>query len=107
MATCKDILESTLDNTGVFDLEKPMFVMDCLAYVLDDAFKEGVMDMKYDDGRVDIEVIRRNMQRCITWTKKHKRGKKAFETAQKHVGLPCKNLITPVKTCFAYLIHSF
>ena len=26
---------------------------------------------------------------------------------QKHVGIPCKKLITPVKTCLAYLIHSF
>ena len=59
---CKAILESNFDRTGVFDLEKPMFVMDCLAYVLDDAFKEGVMDMKYDDGRVCTEVNSRNMQ---------------------------------------------
>ena len=107
LATCKAILEINFDNTGVFDLENTMFVIECLDHSLANACNTGVMDMKYDDGRVDIEVIRRNMQRCITWTKKHKRGKKAFETAQKHVGLPCKNLITPVKTCFAYLIHSF
>ena len=34
-------------------------------------------------------------------------GGKSLETAQNNVGLPCKKLITPVKTRFAYLIHSF
>ena len=30
-----------------------------------------------------------------------------METAQNHVRLPCKSLITPFKTSFSYLIHSF
>ena len=77
-----------------------MFVMDCLTHVLDNSFKAGVMDVKYDDVRVDNEVIRRNMQRCTTWTKKLQKGEKALETAQKYVGLPCKRIITPVKNSF-------
>ena len=30
-----------------------------------------------------------------------------METAQKHAGLPSKNIITPFETCVAYIIHSF
>ena len=30
-----------------------------------------------------------------------------MDTAQKHVELPCKILITPVRNCFAYIIHYF
>ena len=56
------------------------------------------MDVKYDDGRVDTEVTRSNMQRYITWTKISQKEAKSLETAQKHVGLPCKKLITPVKS---------
>ena len=107
LAICKDTLESTFDNTGVFDLGKPMFVMECHARVLVNTFKERLMYVQSDYGRVDTEVIRRNMQCCITWTKKTQNGAKVLETAQKHVVLPCKRLITPVKTCFYYLIHSF
>ena len=36
---------------------------------------------------------------------KPQKGAKALEIAQKHVGLHCKRLITPVKNRFAYLIH--
>ena len=69
LAACKAILESNFDNMGVFDFEKPMFVMECLDHVLDNTCKAGVMDVKSDYGGVDNEVTRRNMQRCITWTK--------------------------------------
>ena len=65
------------------------------------------MDVKYDDGRVDTEVTRSNMQRYITWTKISQKEEKSLETSQKYVGLPCKMLITPVKTRFVYIIHSF
>ena len=66
MATCKAILESTFDNTGVFDLENPMFVMECFAHVLANACKSGVMNVKSDDDRVDTAVTKSNIQRCIT-----------------------------------------
>ena len=107
LATIKSILEDTFDNTGVFDFGKPMFVMDLLAYVLTNACKAGVMGLKSDNIRVYTEVTRSNMQRCITWTKKSQKGAKSLMTAQEHVGIPCKRLITPVKTSFFYLIHSF
>ena len=59
-------------------MEKPMFVMECLSHVLDNACKAGVMDVKSDDGRVDTEVTRRNMQRCITWKNNHRRGQRLW-----------------------------
>ena len=90
-------MDSTFKNTDFFDLEKLMFVMECLARFLANTCKEGVIDVKYDNRRVDTEVTRRNMQRCTTWTKKYQKGEKALDTAQKHVGLTCKNLITPFK----------
>ena len=86
---------------------KPMFVMKFLFQVLANACNAGVMDVKSNDERVDTEVISRNMQCCITRTKNPQKGEKALETSQKHVELPCKRLITPVKTRFAYLIHCF
>ena len=46
LAICKAILGSNFDNTGVFDLVKPMFVMELLSHVLDNACKEGVLYMK-------------------------------------------------------------
>ena len=49
--------------------------MECLAHVLANAYKVVVMDVQYDDERVDTEVTRRNMQRCINWKKIAKGGK--------------------------------
>ena len=46
---CKEILESNFDNTGVFDLEKPMFVMECLDHVLAKSCNAGVMDTQLDN----------------------------------------------------------
>ena len=65
LVRCKAILEITFDNTGVFDLGEPMFVMDFLAHVLANSRKSGLMDVQSDDGRVDNEVTRINIQRCI------------------------------------------
>ena len=53
LVSCKAILESTFDNTGVFDLEKPMFLIEYLAHVLDNDCKAGVTYVTYYDGRVD------------------------------------------------------
>ena len=36
---------------------------------------------------------------------KSQKEAEALETAQQHVGLPCKRIITPVKTNFTYLTH--
>ena len=57
----KAILESTFENKGVFDLENPIFVMECLDNVLINSFNSVVTNVKSDDGRVDTEVTRSNM----------------------------------------------
>ena len=59
-------------------MEKPMFVMKFIAHVLVNYCKAGVMDMKYDYGRVDTEVTMRNLQRFTTWTKKITKWGKGF-----------------------------
>ena len=47
LARYKAILESNFNNTGVFDLGKPMFVMGFLAHALDNTYEAGLMDGKY------------------------------------------------------------
>ena len=74
LAIFKAILESTFDNTVVFDLGEPMFMMEWLECSLANSHKKELMDVQSDDGRLYTEVNRRNMQHCITWTKNHKGG---------------------------------
>ena len=59
---------------GVFDLEKPMFLMESISCVLDNACKAGLMYVKYDDIRVDTDMTRRNMQCYITCTNESQKG---------------------------------
>ena len=107
LATCKAMLESKFDNTGVFDLRKPMFVMECISQVLVNACKAGVMDVKSYYGQVDTEVTRKNMKRCITRKNKSQNVSKSLEVAQNYWALPLRRLIKHVKTRFSYIIQSF
>ena len=66
-----------------------------------------MQSIKSDDGEVDTELTRQNMQKCITWTKKRQKGARALRESQIHCGIKEKRLLTPVSTRFAYLIHSF
>ena len=59
MSRCTAILEINVDNKGVFDLGKPMFVMECLYHVLSNSCKAVVTGVQYDDVRVDTEVTTR------------------------------------------------
>ena len=59
-----------------------MFLMDCIDNVLANACKAGLMFVIYDDGRIDTEVTKRNMQRCITWKKITKEGKGFEDSAE-------------------------
>ena len=65
LARWNAILDIIFDNKIVFDLKKPMFVMECLAHFFANACNSVLMDVKYDDSKVYIEVTRRNMQRWI------------------------------------------
>ena len=75
LATGYDILESSFDNMGLFELKNPMFVIECLSHILSNSCKAVVMDAESDDVRVYTEVTRRNMQRCITCKKITKGGR--------------------------------
>ena len=81
--------------------------MERLANILTGACKAGVQSIKSDDGEVDTELTRRNMQKCITWTNNIQTVAQAIQEAQIHCGIKYKHLLTPVSTCFACLIHSF
>ena len=82
---------------GVFDLVKPMFLMQLISNLLSNSCKSVVIYLQYNYYRVDTEVTRRNMQCYIIWRKKSQKGAKDLETARKYVVLPCKRLITTLK----------
>ena len=66
-----------------------------------------MQSIKSDDGEVDTELTRRNMQKCITWTKMSQKGARYLREAQIHCSIKEKRLLTPVSTRYEYLIHSF
>ena len=80
--------------------------MECLAYIYSGVCKAGVHSIKLDDGEVETELTRRNMQKCITCTNKIRKGSRALWEAHIHCGIKEKRLLAPVLTPFAYLIHS-
>ena len=104
---CTVALESKCTNYSIFPPPKPLFAMECLAHILAGDCKAGVQSIKSDDGKVDMELTRRNMQKCITWTKKSQKGVRALRYAYIHCGIKEESLLTPISTGFAYLIHSF
>ena len=65
-------------NDSVSPPPKPIFTMDRLANILTGACKVGVKSIKSDDGKVDTELTRQNMQKCIPWTKKIQKGARAL-----------------------------
>ena len=94
-------------NDSVFPPSNPLFTTECLAHILSGACKSGVQVIKLDDGEVDTELTRRNMQKCITWTNKSQKGAQALQEAQIHCGIKEKRLLIHVSARFSYLIHSF
>ena len=70
--------------------------MECLAHILVGACKAGVQSIKSDDGEVDTELTRRNMQKYITWKKEIQKGARALWEAQIHCRIKEKRLLTPV-----------
>ena len=80
----REALESKYTNYSVSPPPKPLFTMECLAHILAGAFKAGVQSMKLDDGEVDTELTRRNIQKCITWMKNIQKGGRALRGSQIH-----------------------
>ena len=103
----KATLEGNFENTGVFELGKPMFVMYSLVHDLINACKAGVMDVKFGKWASRYRGDQEEYATLHPLDKNPQKGAKALEEAQKHLGLPSSKLITPVKTSFAYIIHSF
>ena len=104
LAICKAILESTFDNTVLFDLVKLMFVMGFLSPVLSGDCKAGAMYVKYDDVRVYTELTRSNMQHCINWKKNHQRGQRLWRQRRSmcyflvRVLLQLSKLVLPIQS---------
>ena len=107
LKSCREALDSKYTNDSVSPPAKPLFNMDCLAYILAGAFKLGVQSIKSDDCEVDTELTRRNMKKCITWTKKIQKGAGSLWDSQIHCRIKENCLLTPVSTSFAYLIQYF
>ena len=78
-----------------------------MAHVLHGACKAAVINVETDDKTLSIESTRIRMQKCITWTKKSKKGHTFLSESQLYCNLPITHLLTPVKTRFAYLMHAF
>ena len=96
LRVCREALESKYTNDYVLSPLKPLFTMECLAYILAGASKAVVQSIKSDDGEVDTELTRRNMQKCITWKKEIQKGARALREAQIHCRIKEKRLLTPV-----------
>ena len=68
------------------------------------------MDFKYEDDKgkkvVCVEMPPKILITCVTWTKKSSLGLRALTKAQNHVGLKPRNMLTPIKTQWAYLIRN-
>ena len=78
LRVCREALESKYTNDSIFTPPKTLFTMECLTHILAGAYKAGVQSIKSDDGEVDTELTRQNMQKCITWTKKSQKGAQAL-----------------------------
>ena len=66
----REAMESKYTNDSIFSPSKPLFTMKCLVNILAGACNTVVQSIKSNDGKVDTELTRQNMQKCITWTKK-------------------------------------
>jgi hypothetical protein len=65
-------LNEMVSNDAIFNPSKSIFEQSCLAHVLSSACKKAVIDEQ--TGTLSIEQTRIKLQKCITWTKKVKKG---------------------------------
>jgi hypothetical protein len=72
LKTCKDYLDEMVSSDAIFNPSKPIFEQSCLAHALSGAFKKAVIDAQ--TGTLSIEQTQIKLQKCITWTKKVKKG---------------------------------
>ena len=69
-------------------------------YVISGACKDGVVDVKYEDGQLDTSSTRAKMNKDITWKKKSQKGAVALIQTQKYCKLANVCLLAPAKTRF-------
>ena len=81
----REALEPKYTNESIFSPPKPLFTIECLANILIGACKAVVQLINLADGKVDTELTRQNMQKCITWTKKIQKGARSLLES-----VPCK-----------------
>ena len=60
---CREALDLKYTNDSVSPPPNPLFTMECLAHILSGDCKVGVQSIKSDDGEVDTELTRQNMQK--------------------------------------------
>ena len=77
----REALELKYTNESVFPPPKPLFTMECLAHISARACKVEVTSIKSDDGDVDTGLTRRDIQKCITWTKNIQKEEQALREA--------------------------
>ena len=107
LQVCREELESKYTNDSAFFSPNPLFTMECLTHILSGSCKAVVQSIKSNDGEVNTELMKRNMQKCITCTKKIQKGARALWDTHIHCGIKEKRFLAPVLTHFSYLIHSF
>ena len=81
----------------MFTQIKPPFAMECLAHVIYGALKAIVVDVKFEDGSLDISSTRAKMNKNIMWTKKSQKGSVALIQEQKQFKIENVRLIAPSK----------
>ena len=75
MNMCQDALKVKVINTTIYHTQQTMFRKYCFARALQGAYKAAVLDCNYRDDKVTIvifvEMIRKSLVNCVTWTKKN------------------------------------
>ena len=65
-------------------------------------------ESKDEEGTIAVYVatVQNILTACVTWTRNSSLGSRALTKAQNHVGLKPRNMLTPIKTQWAYLIRN-
>ena len=80
--------------------------MECLEYVIYGECKAVIVDVKSEDGLLNISSTRAKKNKAITWTKKSPKFFVALIQSQKHCKLVNIRLLAPAKNRFEYILHS-
>ena len=79
--------------------------MECLEYVIYGECKAVIVDVKSEDGLLNISSTRAKKNKAITWTKKSQKGAVALIQVQDPCKLENFRLLDPSKTRFEYILN--